>query len=241
MKQLLIAGFLTLSGMFAGAHAAALQVAPVRLDVPAPGAASKITLRNTGDSSIAAQVRVFRWTQVKGKDVLTETRDVVASPPIVRLEPEKSNVIRIVRTSKTPIQGEEAYRLIVDELPPAQDKSGLSINFVLRYSIPVFFNAKSQQPAALDWSVHSRKDKVILTVVNSGGNHLRLSGLSLKPDGGKPVDFGPGLVGYVLANSTARFELRKPVRGLRPGATVLITAEGDDGPVQAKAEVAAAN
>ncbi|MFN0192863.1 MAG: molecular chaperone [Aestuariivirga sp.] len=241
MKQLLLVGLLALGGMIAVAQAAALQVAPVRLDVPAPGAASKITLRNTGDTIVNAQVRVFRWTQVKGKDVLAETRDVVASPPIVKLDPAKSNVIRIVRTSKTPIQGEEAYRLIVDELPPAQGKAGLSINFVLRYSIPVFFNATAQKEAALDWSVRSQNGKTIVTVVNSGGNHLRLSGLSLKPEGGKPVDFRPGLVGYVLANSTARFELRKPVKGLRPGATVLLTAEGNDGPVQAKAEVAAAN
>jgi fimbrial chaperone protein len=236
----LAAGLLALAAIAQQASAASLQVAPVRLDVPAPGAATKITLSNTGDTEINAQVRIFKWTQAGGKDVLTPTRDVVASPPVLKLDPAKTNVVRIVRTTKAPVQSEEAYRLIVDELPPAKAQARFAINFVLRYSIPVFFDARQQAAPELSWTVSAKGGKTVLTVANTGG-HLRLSGLALQTPGGKLVSFGPGLVGYVLANSTARFELKRQLPGAAPGSTVLVTAEGNDGPVQATARVAAAN
>jgi fimbrial chaperone protein len=243
MKSLLAAGVLAaalVAGAPRAADAASLQVAPVRLSVPAGAATSKVTLRNTGAEAIDAQVRIFKWVQEKGKDRLVETRDVVISPPILKLEPNKSNVIRIVRTTKAPVRGEEAYRLMVDQLPPAGDGRGKVISFVLRYSIPVFFGGAGGN-AELDWSVEMKNGKPILTVVNTGSGHARISNLSLKPQGGKPVSYGNGLIGYVLANSTARFPLKGALKGGTPGDTVLIAAEGNDGAVQAKAEIRAAN
>ena len=62
-------GVLLLPAWFAasGASAASLQVAPVLLEVVAPGAAATITLRNNGAKPIATQVRVFRWIQEEPK------------------------------------------------------------------------------------------------------------------------------------------------------------------------------
>jgi fimbrial chaperone protein len=47
-------------------RAASLQVSPVSVEVPAPGAAATITLRNEGSNPLNAQIRVFRWSQVNG-------------------------------------------------------------------------------------------------------------------------------------------------------------------------------
>ena len=99
------------------AAAASLSVSPVSLEIAAPGAASSLTLGNTGTEAINAQIRVYQWTQSNGADVLTPTRDVVASPPFLKLAPGLSNVVRVVRLAKTPLAHEEAYRLVVDELP----------------------------------------------------------------------------------------------------------------------------
>ena len=244
MKQILTAGLLALLAACSGAApagAASLQVEPVRLSIPPKNSAAKITLRNSGAEQINAQVRIFKWTQVKGKEALVETRDVVASPPIVKLDAAKSNVVRIVRTLKAPVAGEEAYRLIVDELPAAAGKTGLSINFVLRYSIPVFFNSATQADPKLKWSVSAKGGQTVLTIANTGGTHMKLSGLAMAPKGGASVSFAKGLVGYVLANSTARFTFKQALKGASPGSTVQITAEGNDAPVQAAAEVVAAN
>src|SRR5260221_9738496 len=104
----------------AGAEASSLQVTPVRIQVMSPSASAAITVSNPGDDEIAAQVRVFKWTRVNGKDQLEPTREVVASPPLTKLAPGQPYVVRIVRVDPRPVVGEEAYRLLVDEIPNPQ-------------------------------------------------------------------------------------------------------------------------
>jgi len=121
------------------ASAGSLQVEPVLVDVAAPGAASTVTLRNEGTAPINAQIRVFRWSLVNGKEQLDPTNDVVASPPSVTLTPKGQYITRIVRVSKQPVVGEESYRLLVDQLPDLSQQRNGAVNLMVRYSIPVFF------------------------------------------------------------------------------------------------------
>jgi len=85
------------------ARAEGLRVAPVLLEVQAPGAQTSLTLRNVGKQPITVQARVFAWDQGAGKDRLVPTRDVVVSPPITQVRPGAEQSIRIVRT--TQVQG----------------------------------------------------------------------------------------------------------------------------------------
>ena len=57
-------------------------------------------------------------------------------------------------------------------------------------------------------------------------------------DGKATVNFGDGLVGYALANSTMSWTRPAP-RGL--GAAVKITAQGDTGPINASAKATSAH
>ena len=233
-----LALFLTLQGVSL-AQSASLQVAPVRLEIPPGGAASKINLKNLGNTPIATQIRVFKWVQSAGKDELIETHDVVVSPPILSLLPEQNNVIRVVRVSQQPIQSEESYRLLVDELPAAPDAKKYAVSFVLRYSIPVFFASAQSTGAGLDWKVSSSGGATIVDVVNHGNSYQRISAFSLQA-GGKTFEFGKGLMGYVLANSSNHFVLKRSLGSFKAGQTVQISAEGNDGPIQATAELKSA-
>src|SRR5215472_2555055 len=84
MGTLAAAGLATLSPL-ASSWAASLQVAPVLVEVAAPGAASTLKLRNEGSAPINVQIRVFRWSQTNGEEKLEPTGDVVASPPLAKL------------------------------------------------------------------------------------------------------------------------------------------------------------
>jgi len=44
------------------AEANSLRVAPILLDVSAPGATTTLNLRNEGAEKLHVQIRVFRWT-----------------------------------------------------------------------------------------------------------------------------------------------------------------------------------
>lgn len=121
-------------------NAAALRVSPITLDLKAGTAATTVRLWNDARTATSVQVRVFRWTKVNGKDRLDPTQDVVASPPITKLAPGTENLIRVVRVSKKPVSGTEAYRLMIDELPDARKKVPGQVSVMIRHSIPVRFS-----------------------------------------------------------------------------------------------------
>ena len=215
------------------ANAGSLQVEPVLVDITAPGAASTVTLRNEGTARIDAQIRVYRWSIVNGKERLDPTDDVVASPPTVTLTPKGQYVARIVRVSKKPVVGEESYRLLVDQLPDLSQQKNGAVNLMVRYSIPVFFGAPNKTHPTVAWSVATAGDKITLTAHNSGDRRLRISALSLKSEGGKTLSFGNGLAGYALGQSAVSWTI--PRHGFTPQGTVSVVAQSDGGPIQAVA------
>ncbi len=217
--------------------AASLQVQPALVDVVAPGAASTVTLRNTGPTPINVQVRVFRWSQADGEESLKPTEDVVASPPAVTLAPNSDYVARIVRIVKQPVVDEEAYRLLVDELPDVGQSKTNAVKLLVRHSIPVFFAAQDRTVPAVNWSILRRGDRVVLSARNDGGSRLRVSALSLRDQSGRSVTLGTGLVGYALSQSTMRWVLPASGRNIAASGPVSISANGNDGPIRATASV----
>jgi fimbrial chaperone protein len=196
------------------AFASGLQVSPIGLHLAASEQAQAMWLTNTGTDTLHAQVRVFRWTQVNGKDVLEASKDLVVSPPMVTIAPGDRQLVRVIRQVPPPIDGSEtAYRVIVDELPVGgADKTGLK--FVLRYSVPVFL-APSGDPtvsATLQASVETTPDGAMLRVHNAGTGHAQIADVSQHGGTGKNTSLLPGLVGYALPGSTMSWPLPSEAR-----------------------------
>jgi len=214
-------------------QAASLQVAPVLVEVPAPGAAATLKLRNEGNRPLDAQIRIFRWTQVDGADVLTPTNDVAASPPLASLRPNADYTIRIVRTRKEPVAKEESYRLLIDELPAAGGAQGSAVNIALRYSIPVFFMVPGTAPK-LSWELQQRASKPMIAVSNAGDRRIRLSKLKFTDGKGGTANFGDGLAGYVLGHSTRVWAVPANAKGFGAGGVASISAQSDVGSIDAR-------
>jgi fimbrial chaperone protein len=228
-----LAGALALvfAALSAPAFAASLQVSPVNLEVQ--GKAAVINLRNDGDETIQTQIRILKWTQVNGKDELLPTRDVVASPPAAKIAPGADYVIRVVRISKAPMEAEETYRILVDQLPRKASKSGTNVNFIMRYSIPVFFGSGGAQAPQLRWAAVLRDGKIMLSASNAGSRRVRLSAVKLQGPKGPLLNLGDGLAGYVLGGATNTLITAKAPKGAAPGTTLRLTARTDQGPVSA--------
>jgi fimbrial chaperone protein len=173
------------------------------LEAFAPQQAVALNLRNLGEKAITGQVRVFAWRQENGEDVLEPTDAVVGSPPMVEIHPGTDYTIRIVRTAATPVEAEESYRLVVDEVPDAAARRNGVITVVIRYVIPVFFISPEAGQARLSWSIAHKQGKTYLAARNDGDRRVQLRDLSLD---GKPVAMG--LAGYVLGHSERLWELR---------------------------------
>lgn len=231
-----LAGLLALASPLS---AATLQVSPVLIDVPAPGAAAAVTVANLSEDAVVAQVRVFRWVQENGADKLVETKDVVVSPPIAKLKPNTKSVLRVVRRAKTAPAGEESYRLVIDQVPEKTRKRGIGVSFAVRYSIPVFFGGLESENAPLIWEVASKGGRTIVTATNAGSRRVRLADLKVKTSSGS-MTIGKGLAGYVLPRSTMTWTVDRALKGSKQGGKVAITALTEHGPLQATGTIQAA-
>lgn len=223
----------------AAVSAASLQVEPITLDLAAPASAGIITLSNDENAEMAVQVRVFRWTQVNGKESLLPTTDVVASPPIVRIAAHQRYVVRVVRVSKVEIRGEDSYRIIVDQLPSLRAKGGRTVNVLIRHSIPVFFHAAEMSPPDVTWTIHSEGKKVFLNARNDGEERLRIAAMHVTDGAGRTVILGNGLIGYALGRSSIDIEMPPAVASFIANGPVVVSASTNKGPLRATAQIGA--
>lgn len=208
----LAAGFLAAVASLA-AWASGLQVSPVSLTLGPDEQAKALWLSNTGDAALHAQVRVFDWSQQGGEDLLTPTRDLVASPPMLELEPGQRQLIRVVRPASPGTAAPRFYRLLVNELP-VQDREGSGVEFVMEYSLPVFATPETAAPAQLSWSLAGDGVDRKLRVENTGGTHAQLSDLRVVDAGAGQEVVAEGLLGYVLPGSTMEWTVPPAAAGL---------------------------
>jgi fimbrial chaperone protein len=212
------------------AAAQSLQVAPIVLDLPPTGASSVLTLQTNSKEGVAVQARVFRWSQADGEDKLEKTEDVVISPPVLTVRGGASSTLRFVRVAKTPVSGEETYRVLIDELPDRKKIQAGTVALTVRQSVPVFFAGTDARPGSITWRVVEHKGKLVLEASNTGQKRVKLLRLSVTDEKNHDLVKNGGLA-YVLGGQTRAWELS----GAAAGKTLTIKAESDGGAINASA------
>ncbi|MDX1549276.1 MAG: molecular chaperone [Lysobacter spongiicola] len=228
-KPAALAALTALSALCGPAAASSLQVAPTSVVLRPGQQAEALWLSNTSESEpVRAQVRLFRWVQSGGEETLEETRSLVVSPPMIELAGGARQLVRVIRTGPEPQGAEEAYRLIVDEVP-AEDSAGRTgLQFLLRYSIPVFVLPEGTD---VDYQVTASLGELdgepALVVTNSGNGHAQLADLYYEGPDGKRTSLLRGLVGYVLPGQTMRWALPAPASLFIAGGSFKVRINGE--------------
>ncbi|MCW2256870.1 fimbrial chaperone protein [Providencia alcalifaciens] len=207
--------------------ASGLQVSPVSLTLQGAQNADGIWLSNTGEQSINAQVRVNHWSQSNFKDVLTPSQGLVISPPIIALAPGERQFVRVIRTTPALKDKQDAYRLFINELPPSTLQKS-KLHFVLQYSLPIFIQPTNIAETAekLDWKIQHIDGHIFLDVSNQGTSHAQLSEATYISAAGFRQEISPGLLGYVLPNSTMRWVIPIPASNFTQNSKVEVTVNG---------------
>lgn len=230
VKSLLASSLLLSSSL---TIASGLQVSPISLSLQARESASGLTLSNSGNDKVRAQVRVYQWTQGSEGEQLTPSRGLLASPPMIEIDPGDRQLIRIIR-AKAPPQGtgavEDAYRVLVNEIPIKSDNQKTGLQFALSYSLPVFVQpvGVTKTSPQLQWSTHLQPDgkEIKLRVSNRGNGHAQLAGLSFTDTAGKSTVINPGLLGYVLPGATMNWTLNVAPSVLTSGGKFKVMMNG---------------
>ena len=233
MKWLILAAFILAFGE--ESQAESIQVSPISVEINAPSLSSTITLKTDAKKPRVAQLRVMRWSQVDGKEVLEATDDVVASPPFATLTSNTSYTVRIVRQSAAPVLKEENYRLLIDQLPDEQSSKKNVIGIAIRYSLPIFVRPANGGKAVLEWDAELVDGAVKLTAINSGNRGAKLTDLKIS-DGRSFVRFGTnGAAGYILPGQSMSW--KKPAPKGFAGGAVKISARNETETINAQVEV----
>jgi fimbrial chaperone protein len=206
---------LFIMALMPAAHAAnSLMIWPIDPAINPDEKASELWLENRGNATTMMQVRIFSWQQVGGQEQYQTQQQVVASPPMVRLEPGQKQLVRLIKQGPPEAGREMSYRVVLDEIPTprthGENQAGLT--FQMRYSVPLFVygsgvTSDSAKPQ-LSWQQVDSGGKRWLELTNRGNGHARLSNVTI---GGRRL--GNGLFGYVLANSSNRWPLTSSVSG----------------------------
>ena len=217
-------GLLWLASLPAGA-ATSVLIWPIDPVLEADQKAGALWLENRGTAPANLQVRVFAWRQGDYKEQFQAQREIIGSPPVANIAPGQKQLIRLTRTGQSPAGQEQAYRIIIDEIPPALPATDANtppqaaIRFQMRYSVPLFVygqglwgkpDADGKRDAAgvgkplLSWRQVSVQGKPYVEISNIGPVHARLTDASFK-QGGQTKPLVDGLLGYVLPGATMRW------------------------------------
>lgn len=215
----------------------ALSVVPVNIFLSPGQKATSLTVTNQGTSETAIQIRAFDWSQKNGEDQLTASKDVVLSPPLTRIAPGASQVVRLI-LRQTPEYHEATYRILLDQIPPPAEPG--VVHMVLRLSIPIF--ARPTIRAFPDVQFHVERDgkQLYLVATNAGILHEAIRDIVLTAPDGRKLKPESGASPYILAGSTRRWRIAAQDSVPLTSETLQLTTKADAGAIDQQVRIAAA-
>jgi fimbrial chaperone protein len=181
------------------------RVSPIRLDLDAKAKSGVITVINEAEEKLQCQMRAFEWTQDEaGKDVYTETRDIIFFPRLMTIDPKSERIIRagirIPAAAK-----EKTYRLFIEEIPEPKKAAGTTVAVTIRFGVPIFVKPVKEEAKGVIERADLSKGTVTIAVRNTGNVHLIINSVNLlgKDQKGEQT-FSRELSGWYLLNGASR-------------------------------------
>lgn len=226
--RLLAALALVTGSIAAGSPALAgsFQVNPVNLAIPPERATTSLSLQNTGSEPVSVRMVTYLWTQEGGKDVYSETSNVIASPPIFTLEVGETQLVRVGLKDRRP---GEAYRIVFEEIP-RDNLEGNVIQVALRLNLPLFVEAEKGESSVRWQAWRDASGALTLAAENIGSRHQKITGVELDREAGEDRLLSEE-VGVVLPSSIRRWDLGSQP-DIAAGSAISLTIRTPAGEVQ---------
>jgi fimbrial chaperone protein len=220
---------LLLAGAAAPASASTFNISPIRAELSNGHRTEALTIMNAEDSPVVIQIRVVSWSQKSGSEQLEDTRELLATPPVLQIPANGQQIVRVALRREPDPSQELTYRVIFEEVPQAAPKDFTGLRVALRLSIPVFV-APARGKASADVAWASRwlpNGQLELAATNNGTAHLQITDFEAQfPGSLMPLR---GVTSkYVLPGSRMSWTLTPPADATRQG-TIPVHGHSDQG------------
>lgn len=174
VQRLAIAIFCWIASTFGQAVAGEFAVNPVRLELGPNARSAAVSVFNEGAEKLSFQLQASDWTQdAEGKDVYTDSRDLVFFPKIMSVEPGQEGIVRVGLKGGASLS-ERTFRLFIEELPGVVKKpqgNGAQITFLVRFGLPIFVAPLQAQDGLAIEAFDVRNGAIAMTAKNTGNRH----------------------------------------------------------------------
>ena len=209
-RTIIIAGVFYIAGScFAPIPVSAgeFKVSPITLELGQGVTSGVFTVTNEGQEKLNFQISVSRWTQSpEGKDIYTDTADIVFFPKIMTLEGGEQRVIRAGLKGPQPRE-EKTYRIFIEEIPSRGKETGTGANIAvsIRFAPPIFVLPAVIKKSGVIEAISVSRGKITARVKNTGNVHLKITSIFIK---GKAANgdelFSKEIAGWYLLHHIAR-------------------------------------
>ena len=223
--RIALAAALALALPAAPAAAGTLTVSPVLVELPPDGRPEVIRLHNPGPRPTLVQVEAIAWAEPDALDAAPRAAEVLAVPPVFELAPDGRQIIRLALRRPLAGPAEQAWRLLITEVPRATGPDTGGLTFAVRLNIPLFATPAGAAPDPV-WTLRSAEGGAAeLVLTNRGTTRLQIIALELRAP-----QRGPSLLAseepvYALAGEARRWPLDRPLDRLPAGLEVHVETD----------------
>lgn len=204
------------------AHAAELALMPVVVNLDRTNDRSTVQVLNKGREAVLLQADAITWTREGGQDRDGATDDLIVNPPLFTLQPGQTQVVRVGLRRGAATEREQAYRMVLREVPTARADDSLRVSGQVRVlvtlRVPVYV-APRQVQHDVRWQAHRDASGDVVTQISNHGNvHTKVGRLRLREGAAGNDSHGTPLAEHVGADVLFPGEVRS--FRLRPRAPV---------------------
>lgn len=190
---------------------AVIKISPMQLEISQDSKTAVLTLTNAADEPVVLQMEAKEWKQENGKDNYLSTKDVIITPPLVRIGPQEKQIVRLSMRKQHPTSQEVGYRLFLDEIPQPSSKKKPGIQTILSISLPLFVKPAQPIEAIPSWSI-SRVDPstIRMSLLNKGSAHLKVTKVRLQAKNNTKPIVEREVLDYILPTKEKGWEFALP-------------------------------
>ena len=161
---------------------AAFTISPIRVDLTPKQKVVSLQVTNTSVEDISIQVNLVEWKQEQEKEFQDQiSRDVLVTPPIFKVEPQQTQILRLGLRRPFDATKELSYRLFLKEIEKPLPENFQGFRMIQQVSLPVFVQPQQIAQPQLQWRLQAQDQSSLkLSVENVGTAHSQMTELSLK-------------------------------------------------------------